>query len=73
MWLAVYLPRSKKKKKKIIHKTRQYSVLCTLPPEKQAERSNVVLLSGYPDSFNTTSEKKNDYLCNVNMTEVTNL
>ena len=70
--VACSLLSKKPGKKKIIHKTLQCSILCTLPPEEQAERSNV-LISGYPDSFNPTSEKRSDYLCNVKMTEVTHL
>lgn len=43
-----------------------------LTREKQAERQNVIPLSGSPASFNRTGERRDDYLC-VNMTEEANL
>lgn len=34
-----------------------------LPGEKQAERLNVIPLSGFPASFNRIRERRDDYLC----------
>lgn len=73
--VACNLSSRKTKFKKIIHKALLCSFLCILTSEKQAERPNVIPISDNPAFFffNTTSERKNDYLRNMNVTEVADL